>query len=167
MWWSGAGPLATGPAITEDGSISGEPHFAEPLTVVRDDADALVAWLAVGTPVLRAAQADGRVKRDDRSTRFTAETVQDVGVWADCDVLRVAPTGRPWTVWVMFAERTGEFAGWYVNLEAPHVRDGRSPDCQARGPEALRNLDPPAGDASGTDPEDQVSHPTRPWLQVA
>lgn len=26
-------------------------------------------------------------------------------------------------MWVFFAEGTGEFAGWYVNLETPHVRD--------------------------------------------
>lgn len=26
-------------------------------------------------------------------------------------------------MWVFFTEGTGEFAGWYVNLEKPHVRD--------------------------------------------
>jgi predicted RNA-binding protein associated with RNAse of E/G family len=122
MWWSGAGALATGVAITEDGVTAG-PHFAEPVTVVRDDANALVAWLAAGTPVLRAERADGLGKRDDKSTLFTAATVQDVGAWADYDVLRIAPTGRPWSVCVFFAEYSREFAGWYVNLEDPHVRD--------------------------------------------
>jgi predicted RNA-binding protein associated with RNAse of E/G family len=99
------------------------PHFAEPVTVVRDDADALVAWLAVGTPVLRVARADGLGKRDDKSTLFTAATVQDIGVHAHYDILKIAPTGRPWSVWVFLAEHTREFAGWYVNLEDPHVRD--------------------------------------------
>ena len=28
-------------------------------------------------------------------------------------------------MWVLFAESSNEFAGWYVNLEAPHVRDDR------------------------------------------
>ena len=96
------------------------------MTVVRDDADGLVAWLPTGTPVLRVGRADGRGKRDDPSTLFTAESVQDTGVWAEYDVLRVAPTGRPWTVWVLFAEHTKEFAGWYVNLEDPHVRDAHT-----------------------------------------
>ena len=122
MWWSGDGPLATGAAVINQ-SGAGAPHFAEPVTVVRDDIDGLVAWLAVGTPVLRVARADGLGKRDDKSTLFTAESVQDVGVWAVYDVLRIAPTGRPWSVWVLFAEHTREFAGWYVNLEDPHSRD--------------------------------------------
>ena len=33
------------------------------MTVVRDDADALVAWLARGTPVLQSEPADGRAVR--------------------------------------------------------------------------------------------------------
>jgi predicted RNA-binding protein associated with RNAse of E/G family len=122
LWRYGGGPLGTGAAITEDG-ITSVPHFAEPVTVVRDDADALVAWLAAGTPVLRAERADGLCRRDDKSTLFTAETVQDVGVWTGYHVLRVAPTGRPWSVCAFFAEHSGEFAYWYVNLEDPHVRD--------------------------------------------
>lgn len=119
MWREGSGPLGTGAPVV-DTSI---PHFAQPVTVVRDDADALVVWLAIGTPVLRAARSDGLGKRDDLSTLFTAEIVQDRGVHERFDQLRVAPTGRPWSVWVLFGEDTGEFAGWYVNLEDPHVRD--------------------------------------------
>jgi hypothetical protein len=125
MWWSGDGPLAAGAAFAHDRRTR-SPHFAEPVTVVRDDADALVAWLAVGTPVLRVARADGLGKRDDKSTLFTAEAVQDIGVHAYYDILRIAPTGRPWSVWVFFTEHTQEFAGWYVNLEDPHVRDERT-----------------------------------------
>ncbi|HXH80472.1 DUF402 domain-containing protein [Nocardioides sp.] len=120
MWREGSGALGTGAPVAD----LAVPHFAQPVTVVRDDADALVAWLPVGTPVLRAARADGLDKRADLSTLFTAEVVQDHGVHAWFDQLRVAPTGRPWSVWVFFAEGTGEFAGWYVNLETPHVRDG-------------------------------------------
>ncbi len=119
MWREGDGPLGTGATVV-DTSV---PHFAQPVTVVRDDADCLVVWLPTGTPVLRAARADGLGKRDDPSTLFTAALVQDCGVHAHFNQLRVAPTGRPWSVWVFFTEGTGEFAGWYVNLEKPHVRD--------------------------------------------
>ncbi len=122
MWREGSGPLGTGAPILDTSA----PHFAQPVTVVRDDASGLVAWLPTGTPVLRVARADGLGKRDDPSTLFTAEVVQDRGVHAFFDQLRVAPTGRPWSVWVFFTEGTGEFAGWYVNLEKPHVRDERT-----------------------------------------
>lgn len=122
MWREGDGPLGTG-ATVADTSV---PHFAQPVTVVRDDADGLVVWLQTGTPVLRAARADGLGKRDDKSTLFTAELVQERGVHAYFDQLRIALTGRPWSVWVLFAEGTGEFAGWYVNLERPHLRDERT-----------------------------------------
>lgn len=119
MWREGDGALGTGAAVV-DTSL---PHFAQPVTVVRDDSDGLVVWLRCGTPVLRAARADGRGKRDDPATMFTAGLVQEQGTHALFDQLRIAPTGRPWSVWVFFAEDSGEFAGWYVNLEEPHVRD--------------------------------------------
>jgi hypothetical protein len=73
LWRSGDGPLAVvAPNVGAEGvSI---PQFAEPMTVVCDDADALVAWLPTGTPVRRVGRADGRGKRDDMSTLFTART---------------------------------------------------------------------------------------------
>jgi hypothetical protein len=119
MWREGDGPLGTGPLVV-DPSV---PHFAQPVTVVRDDADALVVWLATGTPVLRAARADGLDKRADPRTIFTADLVPARGVHRLYEQLRVAPTGRPWSVWALFTAGTGEFAHWYVNLERPHVRD--------------------------------------------
>lgn len=57
MWREGAGPLGTG-ELAVDPSV---PHFASPVTVVRDDAAALVAWLPVGTPVLRAVPPRSRL----------------------------------------------------------------------------------------------------------
>jgi hypothetical protein len=122
VWREGDGPLGTG-AMVVDMSV---PHFAQPVTVVRDDADGLVVWLPCGTPVQRAARADGRGKREEPSTMFTTDLVHERGTHALFDQVRIAPTGRPWSVWVFFAEETGEFAGWYVNLEEPHVRDDHS-----------------------------------------
>ncbi|KRF35371.1 DUF402 domain-containing protein [Nocardioides sp. Soil805] len=98
------------------------PHFAGTLTVVRDDADGLVAWLARDTPMLVVERADGRPGRSDPATMFTAERVQGTARWQGYDVLRVAPTGRAWSVWVFFTPE-GEHVGWYVNLEDPHRRD--------------------------------------------
>lgn len=119
MWREGSGPLKTGEPVDD----AAAPHFAYPVTVVRDDAQALVVWLSVGTPVRRAVRADGRDKRADPSTLFTAGIVPEQGVHRWYDQLRIAPTGQPWSVWASFAEATGEFTGWYVNLERPHVRD--------------------------------------------
>lgn len=89
VWRYGDGPLAAGAAISRDGDPA-VPHHAEPVTVVRDDADSLIAWLAAGRVVLQAARADGLGKREDKSTLFTADTVQAIGVWTDYDVLRIA-----------------------------------------------------------------------------
>lgn len=122
VWREGSGPLGTGAPVV-DTSV---PHFAQPVTVVQDDAAGLVVWLPTGTPLLRAARADGLGKRDDPRTLFTTPLVQERGVHAMFDQLRVAPTGRPWSVWVFFSSGSGEFAGWYVNLEKPHVRDDRT-----------------------------------------
>jgi hypothetical protein len=122
MWREGDGPLGTGARVV-DTSV---PHFAQPVTVVRDDTDGLVVWLPCRTPVLRAARADGRGKREDPSTMFTADLVGERGTHALFHQIRIAPTGRPWSVWVLFAEDSGELAGWYVNLEEPHLRDDRA-----------------------------------------
>lgn len=122
VWREGSGPLGTGPPVADPRA----PHFANPMTVVRDDEDALVTRLAVGTPVMRLVRADGRDKRDDPASLFTAAVQPAIGVHGHYDQFRIAPTGRPWSVWVMFAAGTGRFAGWYVNLEKPHLRDDRS-----------------------------------------
>jgi hypothetical protein len=122
MWREGNGPLGTGATVV-DTSV---PHFAQPVTVVSDDAEGLVVWLSCGTPVLRAARADGRGKRDDSGTLFRTDLVQERATHGVYDQLRIAPTGRPWSVWLLFAEGTGDFAGWYVNLERPHERDAHS-----------------------------------------
>lgn len=121
-WREGSGPLGTGEPVRD----TSFPHFASPVTVVRDDAEGLVVWLRSGTPVLRVARADGRDKRADAHTLFTAEAVQTREVHSLYDQLRIVPTGRSWTVWAFFDEGTGEFAGWYVNLERPHIRDVRA-----------------------------------------
>jgi hypothetical protein len=104
----------------------GEPglDFAAPMTVVRDDAHGLVAWLPVGTPVLKLVRADGRDLRADPTDAFRTPRRQVESVWTDYSVLRVHPPGRSWSVWYFFGGVTGRFEGWYVNIEDPHVRTG-------------------------------------------
>ncbi|UUZ58115.1 DUF402 domain-containing protein [Nocardioides sp. B-3] len=120
VWREGSGPLGTGPLVV-DPSV---PHFAAPVTVVQDDPAGLVVWLPIGTPVLRAARADGLGKREDPQSLFTAPLVASRDIHGQFDQLRIAPTGCPWSVWLFFS--SGGFAGWYVNLERPHVRTDRA-----------------------------------------
>lgn len=100
--------------------------FVAPLTVVRDDEQVLAAWLAVGSPVLKVVGADGRDLRDGREDAFTAPRRRVTSTWTGYSVLRVLPKARSWSVWHFFHGVTGAFEGWYVNIEDPHVRWGRT-----------------------------------------
>lgn len=100
--------------------------FVAPLTVVRDDEDVLAAWLAVDTPVLKVVRVDGRDLRDGGEDAFTAPRRRVASTWTGHSVLRVLPKGRSWSVWHFFHGGTGAFEGWYVNIEDPHERWGRT-----------------------------------------
>ena len=52
-------------------------------------------------------------ERHGRATRLDT--------WQGQGVLKVAPTGAPWSVWLFWSE-SWEFRGWYVNLESVHER---------------------------------------------
>jgi len=94
-----------------------------PMTVVRDDADGLVAWLAPGTPLIKPVLVDGRETRHAGPVAmFTEERVLKLDVWRGTGILKVSPPGKPWSVWYFWGE-DGTFRGWYVNLEREHVRD--------------------------------------------
>lgn len=101
----------------------GQPETVRPVTVVRDDADALVAWLAPQTPVLRAVLSDGRDIRDaPLHQRFLHARSSKHDVWHGTGILKIAPTGVPWSVWV-FWDADWNHLFWYINLEDVHVRD--------------------------------------------
>jgi predicted RNA-binding protein associated with RNAse of E/G family len=53
---------------------------------------------------------------------FTDDRVLKLDIWHGTGILKIAPTAKPWSVWYFWRE-DGTFAGWYVNLETPHVRD--------------------------------------------
>lgn len=94
------------------------------MTVVQDDERGLVAWLAAGTETLQARRPDGRDLRADKSQLFRGEQVGVRVDWKHNDVLRIAPTGKPWSVWLFWDCNTAEFRGWYGNLEAELRREG-------------------------------------------
>ena len=98
------------------------------LRVVRDDERGLVAWLPSGSEMLVSAPSGGGSLRDlPLDERFSAPREMRVRHWSGPAVLRVAPTGRPWSIWYFTDERDGSFEGHYVNLELVHRRsaDGR------------------------------------------
>lgn len=99
----------------------------DPMRVVRDDERGLVAWLADGTEQLAWQPADGRSSREvPLAERYVVDRAPVLSHWTGGGVLRIAPTGRPWSTW-LFWEDDGGFAGHYVNLELPHVRrDGET-----------------------------------------
>jgi hypothetical protein len=115
---------------------AGEPPFLEPgrvvswhygawadvLRVVRDDVRGLVAWLPRGSERLVAVPADGRGLRDRPvAERPSVERVLSTATWRGPGILRIAPTGRPWSLWY-FSDGQGTFEGHYLNLELTHER---------------------------------------------
>lgn len=51
--------------------------------------------------------------------------MQGQSPWTEYDVLRVALTAQPWSMWVFFTGE-GEHVGGYVNLEDAHRRDSHT-----------------------------------------
>lgn len=116
VWWH----------YRSSGWQSGLVEMVRPTTVVSDNADLLAAWLAPETPiVVPVAARDGSSLRDlPLDQRFRLERRPGRAHWRGQGVLKLAPTGQPWSVW-LFWTGSWEFLGWYVNLEEVHTRQGR------------------------------------------
>ena len=71
----------------------------------------------------RAPRCGGAI--GDPATAFTAPRRQSQGTWFGNGNLRIAPTGRPWSVW-LFWNDDGSFNGYYGNIEDPHRRDAHN-----------------------------------------
>jgi hypothetical protein len=116
---------ADGPPYLEPGQVVTW-HYAEwidVLRVVRDDDRGLVAWLPSGSQRVVAVAVDGRGLRDRPvAERPDVERVLRTATWRGSGILRIAPQGRPWSVWYFTDEEDGSFEGHYVNLELVHER---------------------------------------------
>lgn len=107
------------------GWAPGDTSNIAPMRVVREDERGLVAWLALGTRLEIAGGPDGRRLRTvPLAQRWTVERSRIVEEWWGGGVLRIAPAGMPWSVWLFWSPGGDEweFAGWYVNLENAHQR---------------------------------------------
>lgn len=129
--WLGEGPfLPPGAQIDwhyrKPGWQPGEPSSITPMRVVRDDEHGLVAWLAPGTRQEGQGAADGQgVRTVPLARRWLEPRTRVVEEWWGNGILRIAPAGSAWSVWLFWSEAVGddwEFAGWYVNLENAHRR---------------------------------------------
>jgi hypothetical protein len=100
----------------------GTPQAAFPMRVIADDGEVVVAWLAAGTQIMYWALPDGTDPRSaPLSSRFAAAMTTAPRVWQGGGVLRVIPVDEPFQV-LHFWDEHGDFAGWYVNFEAPKRR---------------------------------------------
>jgi hypothetical protein len=101
----------------------GDAEYLDPVTVVRDDHRGLVAWLAPGTELLKAVLPGGGPPRSaPPEVAFSIGRASARARWQGPGILRIAPSGAPWSVW-LFWDDHWTFEGWYVNLEAPHRRE--------------------------------------------
>lgn len=96
----------------------------ETARVVRDDDRGLVAWTPSGSARLDAVPSDGRRPREvPLEERFLVPWSAVERTWTGPGILRVAPTGMPWSVW-FFRREDGTPDGVYINIELPHRRIG-------------------------------------------
>ncbi|WP_052460432.1 DUF402 domain-containing protein [Microbacterium gorillae] len=107
-------------------------RVVEVARVIRDDEHALVVWIPSGSGRLESAPADGRRTREvSLEERFTVPWVMAESTWQGPGLVRVAPHGKPWSVW-FFRDPDGGPGGVYVNLELPHRRAAATGDEPAR-----------------------------------
>ena len=133
---AGARSLGEGPFLSpgaeldwhyrKPGWTTGEAATVTPMRVVRDDERGLVAWLAAGTRQEGQGTRDGeRIRTVPLDRRWREPRRRIVEEWWGNGILRIAPAGVPWSVWLFWSSVTGttwDFAGWYVNLENAHLR---------------------------------------------
>ena len=105
-----------------DGIVRG----ARPVIVVGERNGYLATWQPAGTVGAFPTLADGRPIRDAPiAERFVAERGIEMRPWRGAGILLLFPAAAAHSIWVFWHD-TGEFWGWYVNLEQQHrwVADG-------------------------------------------
>ncbi|MCP2322649.1 hypothetical protein HDA40_001156 [Hamadaea flava] len=93
------------------------------MRVVQDDSAGLVVWLAPGTPRLVPLLPGGGDPRSLPLDELFGSPRELARVsWRGPGILMIAATDTPWSVWLFWSE-SGDFLGWYVNLEETHRRE--------------------------------------------
>jgi hypothetical protein len=90
--------------------------------VMADDDRGLLLWVPRGAPMLDRKAVDGRgLRAMPFSEWIVTETRLWETTWRGPGILKVLPPGEDYSVW-LFRHDSGEFRGWYVNLEEAGVR---------------------------------------------
>jgi Protein of unknown function (DUF402) len=96
----------------------GRPWAGFAMTVVRDEPDELVLYLAEGT-AFAFPEGDWPGGRHPWHGR---------PAWVGHGVLHLHRPGDPYSIWAFWDGPDRRFAGWYVNLQAPFRRSERAID---------------------------------------
>ena len=105
-----------------DGVVRG----ARPAIVVGERNGYLAAWQPAGVLAAFPTLVDGRpIRAAPLAERFAAERAIEIRPWQGHGILMLFPRAAAHSVWLFWRE-SGEFWGWYVNLEERHrwMRDG-------------------------------------------
>ncbi|MGL4831824.1 MAG: DUF402 domain-containing protein [Propionibacteriaceae bacterium] len=100
----------------------------EMMRVISDDERGLICWQASSSERTCTQRVDGRGNREmPAEERTYGERIVVPDSWHGAGIVRIAPAGAPYSVW-FFHHPDGSFAGYYINLELPHLRslDGRT-----------------------------------------
>ena len=92
----------------------GKVRHASPRLVVLDDDDLVVLYLPVGTLAKRPV-SDGRPIRGQADREWELRDP----AWHTSSQLTLSQWGRPHCVELLRDGETGDFAGWYINIQEP------------------------------------------------
>ncbi len=101
--------------------MHGAAKDVRPVTVVADDPDALVLWLAHGTGIQMARlPGDVDLRAVSKQEMFGQPWESGPHRWTN-NALMVLPPDVPYATWLFFTP-DGTFTHWYANLQSPYVR---------------------------------------------
>jgi hypothetical protein len=113
-----------GTQIEVEFGMGGDPFLVMPVTVVEDSDERISHYLAPGTRYLRREMLDGspvpRVVPLDVLRERGSMLVEDT--WRGSHWLIVTRPALAHAVYLKWSAKTGEFTGWYVNLQDPLTR---------------------------------------------
>lgn len=100
--------------------------LAMPVRVVKDQPDLTVLYLAAGSPLKARIAPDGvEIARGiSHAERHGPPLVIGDREWRTNNTLILVRPAEPWDIRLFWNIDTGEFRGWYVNLQTPVVRTG-------------------------------------------